>query len=118
MSDYLGYYSKFQKPNLGEDYASNISEMQYSPQQMNSISDGGSAAGAGIAGSAASGAAMGGPAGAGIAVGGQLLSGYLAQKAADERQRRENSVKIAENQTAGETNAFKFLDNVYKGALR
>ena len=61
---------------------------------------------------------MGGAASAGITMGGALLSSYLAQKAADERARRDRSVQIAQNQADGEQNSMKFLDSVYRGALR
>lgn len=68
--------------------------------------------------SGAAAGAMGGAASAGITMGGALLSSYLAQKAADERARRDRSVQIAQNQADGEQNSMKFLDSVYRGALR
>lgn len=67
---------------------------------------------------AAGGFALSNPMAAGISVGGAFLSNYLAQRAADERARRDREVQIAQNQAEGEQNAFRFLDNVYKGALR
>lgn len=62
--------------------------------------------------------ALSSPAAAGISVAGSFLSNYLAQRAADERARRDREAQIAQNQAEGEQNAFRFLDNVYKGALR
>lgn len=67
---------------------------------------------------AAAGGAMGGVAGAGIAAGGTLLTNYIAQKAADERQRRQNAAAIEQNYAQNQTNAYNsILGNLGK-ALR
>lgn len=74
--------------------------------------------GTSLALSAGSGAAMGGPAGAAIQVGGQILSQYMAQKAADERARRQQLAQVAQEHSAGEMRAIGYLQDSLKGALR
>lgn len=105
---YLDYYS--QKPNsFSEDGYADALTPQYTSADVPKYDAGNSAA---------MGGAMSGAAGAGIGVTGSLLSSYLAQKAADERKRRETGAEIAQNQASGEQNSMKFLDSVYRGALR
>lgn len=58
------------------------------------------------------------PAGAGIMVGSQFLSQYLAQKAADERARREREAQIAQQHGQSEQKGFDTLMQAYRGALR
>lgn len=58
------------------------------------------------------------PAGAAVAVGSQFASQLLAQKAADERAKREQSVQIAQQHGAGEQRGFENLINVYRGMTR
>ena len=72
----------------------------------------------GTAGSAAALPFMATPAGAGVVVGSQFLSQYLAQKAADARQKRERAAQIAQEHGQAEQRGFDQLINVYKGALR
>ena len=72
----------------------------------------------GSGGSAAALPFMATPAGAAAVVGSQFLSQYLAQKAADERARRERSAQIAQEHGAAEQRGFDQLINVYRGALR
>lgn len=58
------------------------------------------------------------PQGAAVAIGGQALMQYAAQKAADERARREREAQIAQEHGGQEQQAFSNLMNVYRGALR
>lgn len=58
------------------------------------------------------------PAGAALTVGSQFLSQYMAQKAADERAKRERMAQIAQEQGQGEQRGLEQLINVYRGALR
>lgn len=58
------------------------------------------------------------PAGAAVAVGSQFLSQYLAQKAADERAKRQRAAEIAQQHSQGEQRGIDQLINVYRGALR
>lgn len=67
---------------------------------------------------AATGAAMGGPVGAGIAVGGSMLTNYLANKAATERQKRANAVQIENEYTKNMGDALTQQLAAYRGALR
>jgi hypothetical protein len=58
------------------------------------------------------------PQGAAVAIGGQALMQYAAQKAADERAKRERDAQIAQEHGGQEQQAFSNLMNVYRGALR
>lgn len=58
------------------------------------------------------------PAGAAVMVGSQFLTQYLAQKAADERAKRDRAVQIAQQHGQDEQKGFDQLINVYRGALR
>lgn len=58
---------------------------------------------------AAAGGAAGGIGGAAIAAGGTLLTNYLAQKAADERQRRQNAASIEQTYGQNQTNAYNSI---------
>lgn len=87
------------------------------PVTMKSEGPSGGEIAANVGTSAAAGSA-GGVAGAGIAAGGALLTSYLAQKAADERQRRQNAAAIEQNYAQNQTNAYNtILGNLGK-ALR
>ena len=68
--------------------------------------------------SGATGMAMGGPAAAGIMVGGQLASQYLAQKAADERARRERAAQIEQNYGQDQQRALGQIQQAMMGAFR
>lgn len=68
--------------------------------------------------SATSGAMMGGPVGAGVAVGGQFLMNYMAQKAADERARRDRAVQIENQYAQNQNKGFDTMMNAFRGALR
>jgi hypothetical protein len=57
------------------------------------------------------------PATAGIMVGGQFLSQYLAQKAADERHKRELLSQAAVQHGQGEQHAIDSMMSAYKSAL-
>lgn len=67
--------------------------------------------------SAAAGGVMGGPVGAGIMVGGQFLTNLIAQRAADERHKRELEAQAAERHGQQEQNAYSNLMSAYKAAL-
>ena len=102
---------------LGDSYDIDFSAPN-APVTMKSQGPSGSEVAANVGTSAATGAAMGGVAGAGIAAGGTLLTSYLAQKAADERQRRQNAAAIEQNYAQNQTNAYNtILGNLGK-ALR
>jgi hypothetical protein len=60
----------------------------------------------------------GGPAGAAVSVGGSLLTNYLAQKAATERQKRQQSVQIENEYTKNMGDALTQQLAAYRGALR
>lgn len=129
---YMDSYADALKPNLQNDYtfkqynqqpvAQGMSQQaqQYSsgadlsmPQYSQADISGGAAAPSAVA--------MGGasdPTSAAVQAGGSLLSGYMAQLAADKRAKRQAQMQIAQNQAAGETNAYNTLNNVYRGALR
>ncbi len=66
---------------------------------------------------AASGMALSNPAAAGIMMGGQFLSNLIAQKAADERNRRELMADAAKSHSASESNAMGNMMNAYRAAL-
>lgn len=66
----------------------------------------------------AQGAAMGGPAGAAMAVGGSFLSNYLAQKAADERAKRDRAAQIEQNYAQNQNQGFDTMMRTAQGALR
>lgn len=57
------------------------------------------------------------PQGAAVGVGSQLVMGYLAQKAADERAKRERAALIAQQHGEQEQQGFNKLIDVYRGAL-
>lgn len=131
---YLDSYADALKPRLSEDYtfkqygqaqpSQAMSQQSYSlgndyslPQMATSSGSGADVSSA-AAPATASAMAGGDPTMAAIQASGSLLSGYMAQKAADERAKRQAKVDIAQQQAQGETNALRFLDNVYKGALR
>lgn len=112
----IDQYANGQK-KLGDDYTIDFQAPQGAMVQRNEgPSFGETAANVGTA--AATGGAMGGVAGAGIAAGGTLLTSYIAQKAADERQRRQNAAAIEQNYSQNQTNAYNsILGNLGK-ALR
>ena len=60
----------------------------------------------------------GGPAGAAITVGGQLASQYLAQKAADERAKRERAAQIEQNYGQDQQRALGQIQQAMMGAFR
>lgn len=119
--NYMDYYMNGSK-KLGapeESYLySSSSEMSPSPAQ-NSL--GGDDMASSLGSGAASGGAgfmMGGPAGAAVSVGGQFLTNYMAQKAADERQRRQNAVQIANDYAQNQNKGFDTMMRAWGGALR
>lgn len=57
------------------------------------------------------------PAGAGVMIGSQILSGYMQQRAADERARRERAASIAQEHGLQEQRGFQNLIDVYRSAL-
>lgn len=70
-------------------------------------------------GSAAiSGWQAGGPVGAGVAVGGRFLENYLAQKAAEEKERRQQAAMNAQSYAQNQQQGFDTLMRTYGGALR
>jgi hypothetical protein len=73
---------------------------------------------ASLAGTAGAGALAGGPAGAGIMVGCQLASKYLAQKAADERAKRERSAQIEQNYGQDQQRSLGQMQQALMGAFR
>jgi hypothetical protein len=73
---------------------------------------------ASTAAAGATGAAAGGPVGAGIMVGGSLLSGYLSQKAGDERARREREAAIAKGHGDDQQQAINQIMQNNARALR
>ena len=93
MSEQLGQTPNYTKPQAGID-------------------------GGQVATQAATGAAMGGPVGAGIAVGGSLLSSYIAQKAADERAKREMTAQAYQKQASDEQNIINSIMGSNARALR
>lgn len=129
---YLDSYADALKPRLTEDYtfkqygqqpAQAMSQQSYSlgnDYSMPQVSAGSSGGELASSAAPATASAMSGgdPTMAAIQASGSLLSGYMAQKAADERAKRQAKVDIAQQQAQGETNALRFLDNVYRGALR
>jgi hypothetical protein len=68
--------------------------------------------------SALGGAAVGGPAGAAVAAGGSLLSQYIAQKAADERAKREGIGQAYAKQASDEQNIINSIMATNARALR
>lgn len=56
--------------------------------------------------------------GAAVAVGASFAAQYMAQKAAEERERRQRAAEIAQQHGQQEQNAYGNLINVYKSALR
>lgn len=71
-----------------------------------------------VAGAGLSGAAVGGPAGAAVDVGGSLLSQYIAQKAADERAKREMTAQAYQKQASDEQNIINSIMGSNARALR
>lgn len=59
--------------------------------------------------SALSGAAVGGPAGAAIAAGGSIASQIIAQRAADERAKRERAANIEQTLGQNQQNAYNSI---------
>ena len=104
---YLGDYgSKFQP----ED---SISFASSSPAMSSSAP-----AAADIGGAATSGAMAGGPAGAALMAGGSFLSNYLAQKAADERAKRDRAMQIEQQYAQNQNQGFDTMMKAWGGALR
>lgn len=102
---------------LGDSYQIDF-QAPSAPMLQSSGGPSGAETAANVGTAAATGGAMGGVAGAGIAAGGTLLTSYLAQKAADERQRRQNAAAIEQNYAQNQTNAYNtILGNLGK-ALR
>lgn len=58
------------------------------------------------------------PAGAAATIGSQFLMQYMAQRAADERARRERAAQIAQTHGQQEQQGLENLINVYRSALR
>lgn len=120
--DYMNYMMGSKKLGAPEDSYLYSSSEEMSPQTSYlggadmSSSSAPSAASAGSA--AASGAMMGGPVGAGVAVGGQFLMNYMAQKAADERARRDRAVQIENQYAQNQNKGFDTMMNAFRGALR
>lgn len=117
--EYLRGSSQLRQP---EDSYLYSSSSQMAPSQNSYMSasqaqpqgvDAGSMASAG-----AQGAAMGGPAGAAMAVGGSFLSQYMAQKAADERQKRQMDLQIQQDYGQNQNKGFQTMMETYRGALR
>lgn len=73
---------------------------------------------AGVMQAGMSGAAMGGPAGAAIGAGGSLITSYLAQKAADERARRDRAALIEDQYADNQDKGFNTQLLGLRGALR
>ena len=96
-------------------YVAGTTQTVMTPQQKAEF---GAAEAAGLGTSAASGAMMGGPVGAGIMVGGQLASQYLAQKAADERAKRERAAQIEQNYGQDQQRALGQIQQAMMGAFR
>lgn len=99
----------YQRSYLSPDYSSSA------PVQSEESAP--SANVAGMSGMAAS-PFMATPEGAAAMVGSQFLSQYLAQKAADEKARRDRAAQIAEQHSQGEQKGFDTLMQAYRGALR
>ncbi len=115
LSDYLKNKAAVDKYASGEKRLGDSFDMDFKPTTPEAPTLGVSeapgmaqtAAQTGTA--AATGFAMGGPAGAAIAAGGTLLTNYLAQKAADERQRRQNAASIEQTYGQNQTNAYNSI---------
>lgn len=104
-------YSQFSSSPLGG--------AQHSAKIAQQGQQGMDAANAASLGSSAAGGAMaGGPVGAGIAVGGQLLAQYMANKAQAEQARRQRSMEIAQQHSAGERQGIDQMLSAWRGALR
>ena len=69
-------------------------------------------------GGAEQGAAMANPMAAGIQAGGSFLSNYLAQKAADERAKRDRAVQIEQQYAQNQNQGFDTMMRAWGGALR
>jgi hypothetical protein len=74
--------------------------------------------GGGVAESGASAPFMSTPAGAAALIGSQFLMNYMAQRAADERAKREREMQIAQQHGSQEQQGLENLINVYRSALR
>ena len=73
---------------------------------------------AGAASGAGGAAAMSNPAAAGIMMGGSFLSNYLAQKAQDEREKRNREMQIEQNYAQNQNQGFDTMMKAFGGALR
>lgn len=80
-------------------------------------SDGGASV-ANVGTGAATGAMMGGPAGAAIGAGGAFLTSYLAQRAADERARRDRAAQIENQYAQNQNQGFNTMMDAFRGALK
>src|SRR5690349_13994351 len=78
-------------------------------QPVESVQSAPPAQGANVANAAMTGAAAGGPAGAAIGAGGSLLTQYLAERAAAEREKRAREVQIAQQHTQDEDRGYDTL---------
>lgn len=126
-SPYLKYKNQDEMPDMYEtpklpmvqkqeqSFVPEIPVQQAAPIQAKPQAgiDGGQVAGAG-----ATGAMAGGPAGAAVAVGGSLLSQYIAQKAADERAKREMTSQAYQKQASDEQNIINSIMGSNARALR
>lgn len=81
-------------PNLGSSFTSYKPSVSSGADNLKSYDSGGGVDLGQTAVAGGTGAAMGGPVGAGVAIAGSLASQYLAQKAADERAKREREQQI------------------------
>lgn len=112
--DYLSSkYKVYDYPDFSQAYAAApVASTPVVAKQSQGV-DAGQVAGAGL-----SGAAVGGPAGAAIAAGGSLASQYLAQKAADERAKREQIGQTYAKQASDEQNIINNIMANNARALR
>lgn len=112
--DYLSSkYKVYDYPDFSQAYAAApVASTPVVAKQSQGV-DAGQVAGAGL-----SGAAVGGPAGAAIAAGGSLASQYLAQKAADERAKREQIGQVYAKQASDEQNIINNIMANNARALR
>ncbi|KHD88837.1 MAG: hypothetical protein OM95_06895 [Bdellovibrio sp. ArHS] len=115
---------EFEKPRMGSEksYITGKSADAYEtssyPASYQTADFASSGGGEAAAASGAGAAGMSSPAAAGIMAGGQFLSNYLAQKAADERARRDRAAQIEQQYAQNQNQGFDTMMKAFGGALK
>lgn len=115
----MGYEKSYLTGKSADAYDPASYPASYQTADFASSGGGEAAAASGVGVGVGAGAAgMSSPAAAGIMAGGQFLSNYLAQKAADERARRDRAAQIEQQYAQNQNQGFDTMMKAFGGALK